>query len=243
MRVVWQFVLRFCEDWWKIGRLKPCLSVDKSRVSTFSNLLSLLSVSLSHPTAPRWSDVRLQFVSIFVWIAWWDLREDAETDLSRASWVERSEVSTKKHQTIVGSLFWQSFSGLVYRWCCLLATLGPPFLHSSMQDSRLRLFYSDNLRLMVPHFLILLFAHVFWSTHMAGSICWYINAKKYLIVLKPVRSSIAISAWYLMNAVWFPYSMVVTSNNKKCPFQNIRSKLTVVFMACKFMTFVGTTSL
>ena len=31
---------------------------------------------------------------------------------------------------------------------------------------------------------------------------------------------------------------------QKCPFRNIRSKLiTVVFMACKFMTFVGTTSL
>ena len=109
VRVVWQFVHRFCEDWWKIVRLKPCLSVEKSRVSTFSNVLSLLSVSLSHPTAPRWSDVRLQFVSIFVWIAWWDFREDAETDLSRASWVERSEVSTKKHQTIFGSLFLAKF--------------------------------------------------------------------------------------------------------------------------------------
>jgi hypothetical protein len=58
--------------------------------------------------------------------------------------------------------FWLPvFSGLGYRWGCLLAPRGPPFLHSSMQDSRLRLFYSDNLRLMVQHFLILLFAHVF----------------------------------------------------------------------------------
>ena len=80
-----------------------------------------------------------------------------------------------------------------------------------------------------------------WLAQFSGTLMQ--KKLNYLIVLKPVRSSIAISAWYLMNNVWFPYSMVVTSNNKKCPFQNIRSKLTAVFMACKFMTFVGTTSL